>query len=298
MSETQSQPADAVDPDLLSARQKLFCLLYARGGNGRAAAEGAGYSPRTARQQASRLLTYADIRETVAELRAEALEQNRIDRAELMARMDFVYLRAMTRGDYNPAIRAVEVQAKICGLLPARLTLAEARLIARAQAELAAESAAAPPAEGPEPCAAETAASEQAEDPAPAAPRPVDGGEGEPRIPAAPHESTAAPETCESRSSKAHGVETGDVARIDDAEPRTPAGRRPEPALADAAALVPLDRTDCARAPLSAALGSLELESRPDPTPAHRGPLPALPHFGGTAAAPHASLRPAVMPGA
>ena len=142
MPDTVPPPAAAsADPDLLSERQRLFCLLYARGGNGRAAAEGAGYSPRTARQQASRLLTYADIRETIADLRAEAEEQNGIERVELIARLDYVYLRAMTRGEYHPAIRAVEAQAKLSGLLPARLTLAEARLIARAQAELAAETA-------------------------------------------------------------------------------------------------------------------------------------------------------------
>jgi len=142
MPDTAAPPAPtSADPDLLSERQRLFCLLYARGGNGRAAAEGAGYSPRTARQQASRLLTYADIRETIADLRAEAEEQNGIERAELIARLDYVYLRAMTRGEYHPAIRAVEAQAKLSGLLPARLTLAEARLIARAQADLAAETA-------------------------------------------------------------------------------------------------------------------------------------------------------------
>ena len=156
MPDTAAPPAATpVESDLPSERQRLFCLLYARGGNGRAAAEGAGYSPRTARQQASRLLTYADIRETIADLRAEIEEQNGIARAELIARLDYVYLRAMTRGEYHPAIRAVEAQAKLSGLLSARLTLAEARLIARAQAELATETAdAATDAAEPAPAAA------------------------------------------------------------------------------------------------------------------------------------------------
>ena len=52
----------------LSPRRKKFCEEYALTGNGQQAAVAAGYSPGSARQQASRLLTNDDILTYIREL--------------------------------------------------------------------------------------------------------------------------------------------------------------------------------------------------------------------------------------
>lgn len=55
----------------MNTRREKFCLEYAASGNATKAAEAAGYSPRTARSQGQRLLTYADIQSRILELAAE-----------------------------------------------------------------------------------------------------------------------------------------------------------------------------------------------------------------------------------
>ena len=55
----------------MNSRQRRFCQYYAADPNGARAAEAAGYSPRTARQIASTLLTKHDIQSLIAELTAE-----------------------------------------------------------------------------------------------------------------------------------------------------------------------------------------------------------------------------------
>jgi len=58
-------------PALENQQQEIFCQHYARSGNATKAAEAAEYSPKTARQQGSRLLTYVDIQQRIAEIRPE-----------------------------------------------------------------------------------------------------------------------------------------------------------------------------------------------------------------------------------
>jgi len=57
---------------ILTPRQLAFCLEYARAINGKQAAIAAGYSPRGAKETASRLLTFANIRAKIKALRAKA----------------------------------------------------------------------------------------------------------------------------------------------------------------------------------------------------------------------------------
>jgi len=59
----------------LRHQQHLFCGEYLKDFNGTQAAIRAGYSSRTARQQASRLLTKADIREVLQTLYTQALKK-------------------------------------------------------------------------------------------------------------------------------------------------------------------------------------------------------------------------------
>jgi len=53
----------------MNIRQELFCYHYVESSNGTLAAIKAGYSERTAKQQASRLLTYADVLEKIESIR-------------------------------------------------------------------------------------------------------------------------------------------------------------------------------------------------------------------------------------
>ncbi len=60
-------------PDLLNPREQEFIRRYvANGGNGKQAAIAAGYSPKSAKQQAHRLLTRDDLRAHLRELAAKA----------------------------------------------------------------------------------------------------------------------------------------------------------------------------------------------------------------------------------
>lgn len=60
----------------MNQRQRAFCEAYLKSGNAAEAARQAGYSARTARSIGQRLLTYADIREYLAERNAEIMAEN------------------------------------------------------------------------------------------------------------------------------------------------------------------------------------------------------------------------------
>lgn len=60
----------------MNQRQRAFCEAYLKCGNAAEAARKAGYSARTARSIGQRLLTYADIREYLADRNAEIMAEN------------------------------------------------------------------------------------------------------------------------------------------------------------------------------------------------------------------------------
>jgi len=104
----------------LSGRQENFCQAYILAGNAAKAAINAGYAEHSARQQASRLLTKANILERIAALRADLGLRNRIDRDTVMAKLEAAYRGAMTAHTYLTAVRAAEAQARLAGLFPDR----------------------------------------------------------------------------------------------------------------------------------------------------------------------------------
>jgi len=110
----------------LSGRQENFCQAYILAGNAAKAAINAGYAEHSARQQASRLLTKANILERIAALRADLGLRNRIDRDTVMAKLEAAYRGAMTAHTYLTAVRAVEAQARLAGLYPGRAMAARA----------------------------------------------------------------------------------------------------------------------------------------------------------------------------
>ena len=71
-------------PELKSLRHEAFCREYCVDRNGTAAAARAGFSPKTARQQANRLMSNPQIRERIAELSAELLRNTDITAERVM----------------------------------------------------------------------------------------------------------------------------------------------------------------------------------------------------------------------
>lgn len=60
----------------MNQRQRAFCEAYLLSGNATEAAIKAGYSPKSARSIGQRLLTFADIREYLAERNAQIITEN------------------------------------------------------------------------------------------------------------------------------------------------------------------------------------------------------------------------------
>lgn len=69
---------------LLSPRHERFCELYVRTGIATAAAEGAGYSPRRAKQTGHELLQRPDIQARLEQLRGEVAEVAKLEAADLV----------------------------------------------------------------------------------------------------------------------------------------------------------------------------------------------------------------------
>lgn len=64
---------------MLSDKRELFCREYVVDGNGAQAAIRAGYSENAAKEQASRLLTNANVKARIAELKGERVQRLQID---------------------------------------------------------------------------------------------------------------------------------------------------------------------------------------------------------------------------
>lgn len=75
------------NPDDLTPKQRQFCLEYLKDLNGTQAAIRAGYSEKTAQEQASRLLSNVIVADFIAKLQAERAEKTKIDAAWLLERL-------------------------------------------------------------------------------------------------------------------------------------------------------------------------------------------------------------------
>jgi phage terminase small subunit len=82
----------------LTARQQRFCHEFLLDSNGTRAAERAGYSVRTAKQQASRLLTNVNVQGLIVELTVE--QSNRIDFDSDRVLLELKHLATSTMADF------------------------------------------------------------------------------------------------------------------------------------------------------------------------------------------------------
>ena len=67
----------------MTARQERFCQEFAKTGNGTLSAINAGYSEKTANEQAVRLLANISVKERIRELQGEIKNQNIMDAREM-----------------------------------------------------------------------------------------------------------------------------------------------------------------------------------------------------------------------
>lgn len=87
----------------LTPKQRLFCLEYLKDFNGTQAAIRAGYSKKTANEQASRLLANVNIQNLIKENNAKVEKSSIMDIQEIQER-----LTALARGEVDEEIVVIE----------------------------------------------------------------------------------------------------------------------------------------------------------------------------------------------
>ena len=99
-------------------RQEKFVASYLVSGNGAQAARSAGYSPRTSRQQASRLLTKVNISIAIIEKRAEAARITELSLPSVVGGLLAAIEQAQLRADAKAQIAGWETIAKLLNFYP------------------------------------------------------------------------------------------------------------------------------------------------------------------------------------
>ncbi len=118
---TSSKDVHAVISDTgLSAKQEAFANAYALGASGTQAAKEAGYSPGSAANQAVRLLKNAKVREAVAKAKARLRTQVRMTEDQIIAQLEIEALREGSGASHAARIKALELLAKMKGMLVER----------------------------------------------------------------------------------------------------------------------------------------------------------------------------------
>jgi len=134
----------------LTPRQERFCQSFVLNPNAAGAARDAGYAPRTAKHQGSRLLKKPAIAARIQDIQWALADDFGRDVGTLIGKLESVYRRAMADGRYHAAAHAVKLQADLSNprQLPYRLwrQLAEAAANTLAANDGAKAAAASPPA--------------------------------------------------------------------------------------------------------------------------------------------------------
>ncbi len=107
----------------LTPRQKRLCQAYMTSPTAKEAVIEAGYSSKGATVTATKLIKRPEVKEHIAKLEADAAERNNIDQDELVKRLRDNYDSAKDAKQYNACNRAVELEAKMGGLLKDKVHL-------------------------------------------------------------------------------------------------------------------------------------------------------------------------------
>jgi phage terminase small subunit len=96
----------------LTGRQELFCQEYIKDLNSKAAAKRAGYSDKVADAKSYQFLKMDRIRERVAELKQDSMRRLQLDADDILRRLVRIADATEQEGDYNAAIRSLELLGK------------------------------------------------------------------------------------------------------------------------------------------------------------------------------------------
>lgn len=105
----------------LTPKQEAFCQEYVVDLNGAAAARRAGYSEKTAHEQAAQLLAKLNIAERIAELKRERAEKVARTAQDVLNDIISVTLQARDEGDLKTALKGLELQGKHLGMFTDKL---------------------------------------------------------------------------------------------------------------------------------------------------------------------------------
>lgn len=112
----------------LKTQYEEFCQAYVRSPNAGEAAQEAGYTFEHRYQQGYRLLQRADISQRIAELRAAVAERECVRVEALLTKLETSYRQALKDRNSTAAVRVIELQAKLAGLIGGRAPLRPAML--------------------------------------------------------------------------------------------------------------------------------------------------------------------------
>lgn len=107
----------------LNLKSKLFCEFYAVSFNASQSALDAGYAEKSARTQGQRILKRPEAQEYIAKLQALAAEQFNINKDEIVKKLRENYKNAKEAGQFTACNQALQLEAKIGGLMTDRVHL-------------------------------------------------------------------------------------------------------------------------------------------------------------------------------
>ncbi len=101
----------------LKEQYEAFCLLYLQFANAGSAAHSAGYSYENRYQTGARLLQRPEIIARIQELRAAIVERECLSVETLLAKLETAFGRAIESNNALAAVRVIELQARLIGLI-------------------------------------------------------------------------------------------------------------------------------------------------------------------------------------
>lgn len=110
-------------PRALTERERCFCACYLRLANGTQAAVEAGYSARSAYNQATRLMKKDEVQAEIARLRAEREVRTAITADAVLHELAAEARRHDERASHSARVRALELLGKHLGLFREKLNV-------------------------------------------------------------------------------------------------------------------------------------------------------------------------------
>ena len=101
---------DALKP--LTGKQELFCQEFIKDLNAVQAAVRAGYLPQHAKKNAYTFLRHEGIASRISDLKADSIKRTNIEADDILRRLIRIADRTEQEGDYNAAIRSLELLGK------------------------------------------------------------------------------------------------------------------------------------------------------------------------------------------